>query len=149
MPITFKYDGFRALCYLEQRRNRLISRNYNIMTRFDELAEQAAGVLEVGDAILDGEIIAADETGRPQFYDLLRGTRTPAYIAFDILWLNGTDLRSLPLSERRWTLQSILPKASPIVSANGPNGPPLILSRRIRRASLVSSGIGSVIKMHP
>ena len=34
-------------------------------------------------------MIAADETGRPQFYDLLRGRRTPAYIAFDIVWLNG------------------------------------------------------------
>ena len=72
-----KYDGYRALCYLEQRRNRLISRNSNIMTRFDELAEQVAGVLDVDDAILDGEVIAADEDGRPQFYDLLRGTRSP------------------------------------------------------------------------
>jgi ATP-dependent DNA ligase len=48
----FKYDGFRALCYLEQRCNRLIPRNNDIMTRFGELAEQVAGVLEVGDAIL-------------------------------------------------------------------------------------------------
>jgi bifunctional non-homologous end joining protein LigD len=82
----FKYDGFRALCYLEQRRNRLISRNGNIMTRFDELADQVAGVLDVDDAILDGEVIAADETGRPQFYDLLCGTRSPCYVAFDLLW---------------------------------------------------------------
>jgi ATP-dependent DNA ligase len=37
----FKYDGFRALCYLEQRRNRLISRNNNIMTRFDALARHS------------------------------------------------------------------------------------------------------------
>jgi len=95
----FKYDGFRALCYLEQRRNRLISRNGNIMTRFDELAERVAGVLDVDDAILDGEIIAVDETGRPQFYDLLlRGTRSSRYVAFDLLWLNGVDLRPLPLS---------------------------------------------------
>src|SRR5215469_2289525 len=61
----FKYDGFRALCYVEQRRNRLISRNGNIMTRFDELADQVAGVLDLDDAILDGEVVAADETGRP------------------------------------------------------------------------------------
>src|SRR5580704_9519774 len=38
----FKYDGFRAVCYLERRRNRLISRNNNIMTRFDALADQVA-----------------------------------------------------------------------------------------------------------
>ena len=61
----FKYDGYRALCYIEPRRNRLISRNNNIMTRFDALADQVAAALEVDDAILDGEIIAPDETGRP------------------------------------------------------------------------------------
>jgi len=112
-----KYDGFRALCYLdEQRRNRLVSRNNNIMNRFDALADQVAAELDVDDAILDGEIIAADETGRPQFYDLLRGTRAPAYVAFDIVWLNGVDLRPLPFHERRRTLQTILPARSPTIS---------------------------------
>ena len=83
----FKYDGFRALCYVEQGRCRLISRNGNVLRRFDALGDQLAAALHVDDGILDGEVIAADETGRPQFYDLIRRTRTPAYIAFDILWL--------------------------------------------------------------
>jgi ATP-dependent DNA ligase len=61
-------------------------------------------------------VVAADETGRPQFYDLLRHTRVPAYVAFDLLWLNGVDLRALPLSERRQHLQTILPKESAIIS---------------------------------
>ena len=112
----FKYDGFQALCYIEHRRNRLISRNNNIMTRFHALADQVAIALNVEDAILDGEVIAADATGRPQFYDLLRRARTAAYVAFDIVWLNGIDLRPLPLSERRRALQAILPKGSAIVS---------------------------------
>ena len=112
-----KYDGYRALCFIEQRRNRLISRNNNIMTRFDPLAKQVAAALEVDDAILDGEIIATDETGRPQFSDLLRGTRTPGYVAFDIVWLNGVDLRPVPLSERRELLQAILPKAGIVSEA--------------------------------
>jgi bifunctional non-homologous end joining protein LigD len=112
----FKYDGFRAVCYLERRRNRLVSRNNNIMTRFDALADQVAAALNIDDAILDGEIIAADETGRPVFIDLLRGTRSPCYIAFDLLWLNGIDLQPLPLYERRQALQTILPKGSPTVS---------------------------------
>ena len=60
-------------------------------------------------------MIAADETGRPQFYDLLRRTRSPIYVAFDLLWLNGTDLRSLPLRDRRQRLQGILPPGSPSV----------------------------------
>ena len=38
-------------------------------------ADQLASVFAVEEAILDGEVIVADETGRPQFYDLLRGTR--------------------------------------------------------------------------
>src|SRR5215469_9789091 len=76
-----KYDGFRALCYLEQGRCRLISRNGNLMSRFAGLSDQIAASLDVRDAILDGEIIATAETGRPQFYDLLRDTRTPAELA--------------------------------------------------------------------
>ena len=65
---------------------------------------------------MDGEVIATDETGRPQFYELLRVPRRASYVAFNVLWLDGTDLRSLPLCERRRRLQSILPKGSPIVS---------------------------------
>jgi bifunctional non-homologous end joining protein LigD len=105
------------LLYLEQgSRCRFISRNGNVMSRFDALADQVAAEVDVEDAILDGEVIAADETGRPQFYDLLRRTRRPSYVAFDLLWLNGTDLRSLPLSERRRRLQCILPKRSTSIS---------------------------------
>src|ERR1700751_147548 len=111
-----KYDGYRALYYIEPGHNRLILRNGNLLTRFDALGSALAAELDVDDAIIDGEVIAADETGRPRFYDLLRSTRAPAYVAFDIVWLNGADLRSLPLQERRRTLQTILPKGSPIVS---------------------------------
>jgi bifunctional non-homologous end joining protein LigD len=112
----FKYDGFRALCYLEQGRCRFISRNCNVLSRFEVLGEPVAAVLDVDEAIIDGEVIAVDETGRPQFYDLVRRTRAPAYVAFDILWLDGADLRSLPLGERRRLLWGILPKGSSIVS---------------------------------
>src|SRR5262245_56238734 len=110
-----KYDGFRGLCYLEQGRCRMISRNGNLMSRFDGLSDRITASLDVGDAILDGEVIAADETGRPQFYDLLRDARAPAYVAFDLIWLNGGDLRALPLTERRRRLQNILPKESAVI----------------------------------
>jgi len=112
----FKYDGFRGLCHLEQGRSRFISRNGNLLSRFEALGEQVAAVLDVDEAIIDGEVIAVDETGRPVFIDLLRRKQVPGYVAFDILWLDGTDLRSLPLAERRRRLQGILPKGSPIVS---------------------------------
>src|SRR5215831_19484607 len=110
-----KYDGFRGLCYLEQGRCRLISRNGNLMSRFAGLGDQIAASLAVHDAILDDEVIAADETGRPQFYDLLRHARAPGYVAFDLIWLNGVDLRPLPLTERRRHLQDIIPKGSAII----------------------------------
>jgi bifunctional non-homologous end joining protein LigD len=64
-------------------------------------------VLDVDEAVIDGEVIAIDESGRPQFYELLRSA---SYVAFDVLWAGGTDLRSLPLDERRRRLQGILPK---------------------------------------
>jgi len=109
----FKYDGFRALCYLEQGR----ARNGNLMSRFAGLGEKIAASLDVDDdAILDGEIIGTDETGRPQFYDLLRHMRPAAYVAFDVMWLNGVDLRVQPLTEHRRDLHDILPKGSAIIT---------------------------------
>ena len=72
----------------------------------------------VDDAIIDGEVIAADETGRPQFYDLLRGTRAPAYVAFDIVWLNASNIGSrqafcLITTAVRFLITGPLPKHSP------------------------------------
>jgi ATP-dependent DNA ligase len=61
-------------------------------------------------------VIAADETGRPQFYDLLRRPRGASYVAFDLLWLNGTDQRALPASERRQRLHDIVPIGSLVIS---------------------------------
>jgi len=58
-----KYDGFRALLYLEQGRRRFISRNGNMMTRFDTLAGQVVAAVDVEDAVIDGEVVAVDETG--------------------------------------------------------------------------------------
>jgi bifunctional non-homologous end joining protein LigD len=112
----FKYDGFRALCYIEQGRCRLISRNGNVLSRFEVLGDQLAALLQIDEAIIDGEVIAVDETGRPQFCHLLRRAPAPAYVAFDLLWVDGADLRSLLLSERRQRLRAVLPEASGIVS---------------------------------
>jgi bifunctional non-homologous end joining protein LigD len=113
----FKYDGFRGLCYLdEQGRCRFVSRNGNVLSRFDALSDQVGRLLNVDEAIIDGEVIVVDERGRPQFYELLRVPRSASYVAFGILWLNGTDLRALPLTERRKSLLGIVSKGSPIVS---------------------------------
>jgi hypothetical protein len=57
--------------------------------------------------VLDGEVICADETGRPIFLDLLR-RRNACFVAFDVLWLNGEDQRQLALVERKKRLRRLL-----------------------------------------
>ena len=79
-----KCDGFRALCYVAPGRCRLVSRNGNVFGRFATLGGRMAATLTVEEVVIDGEVIAADATGRPQFWDLLRGARVPAYVAFDL-----------------------------------------------------------------
>lgn len=111
----FKYDGFRGLLYIEPGRNRFISRQQKMLRRFDELAGRLAEALGVENAILDGEIVVRDEADRPIFDDLLRQRGTPIYVAFDLLWLDGRDLRGEPLKERRAMLRSILPRQSTLI----------------------------------
>ena len=74
--VELKYDGFRALLEIDGAGARLVSRNRNRFKHLDTLAAALAKRLRVKDAILDGEIIYADETGRPIFLEMLR--REPA-----------------------------------------------------------------------
>jgi bifunctional non-homologous end joining protein LigD len=103
-----KYDGFRGLLYVEPDGPSFISRNRNRMKRFDDLALHIARKLNAGPIILDGEIVCVDETGRPIFDDLFQRRGEPVYMAFDLLWLQGQDLRSLPLAERKARLKKLL-----------------------------------------
>jgi len=75
---------------------------------FAELATWIAEHLRVESAVLDGEIACLDERGRPNFRDLLFRRRQCIFIAFDLLWLNGKDLRALPLLERKAMLKKLL-----------------------------------------
>jgi bifunctional non-homologous end joining protein LigD len=106
-----KYDGFRALLEIGRGEARLVSRNRNRFKHLDPLAAALAKRLRVSDAILDGEVCCVDETGRPIFIDLLR-RKEPCYIAFDLLWLNGEDLRPLPLIERKARLKRLFRRRS-------------------------------------
>ena len=87
----------------------LISRNGNVFRGFAELATWIAKHLRVESAVLDGEIACLDESGRPTFRDLIFRKRQCIFIAFDLLYLNGKDLRTLPLIERK----SIVEEANP------------------------------------
>jgi bifunctional non-homologous end joining protein LigD len=104
-----KYDGFRGILYLTSTSCTLYSKRGNLMRRFQELAEQVRAELPRREVILDGEIIALDDDGRINFWDLMRERGTLAYVAFELLWLNGRDLRSLPLVRRKKRLERLVP----------------------------------------
>ncbi len=104
-----KYDGFRGMLYLTGRDCALYSKRGNRMTRFRDLAEQAGRELSCREVVLDGEIVALDQEGRVSFWRLMRGEGTLCYAAFDLLWLNGRDLRTLPLVRRRKRLERLIP----------------------------------------
>ena len=111
-----KLDGFRALAYVEGGRGRLVSRNGNTFKRFAPLAAEIAVALAgVRNAILDGEVVCLDGDGRPLFNALLYRRREPCFVAFDCLWLDGRDLRRLPLIERKRVLRGIVPRRRPCV----------------------------------
>jgi len=75
---------------------------------FADLAAWIAKHLRVHSAVLDGEIACVDGAGRPVFRDLLFRRRQCVFIAFDLLYLNGKDLRTLPLTDRKAALKKLL-----------------------------------------
>jgi bifunctional non-homologous end joining protein LigD len=114
-----KWDGYRAIAFIEDGRVRLVSRNQNDLTaQFPELGSLPQFV-KAQRAILDGEIVALDEEGRPSFSLMQQRTgfqpgkrRLPrregvrvVYYAFDLLYLDGMDLRHVALEQRKQLLQ--------------------------------------------
>jgi bifunctional non-homologous end joining protein LigD len=107
-----KYDGFRCLTYISESRCDLVSsRSSNQYKSFDSL-KTALAKLKVQNAILDGEIVCLDSEGRSRWNLLLRHRAEPALYAFDLLWLNGKDLRQLPLIERKIRLRQLIQKSN-------------------------------------
>lgn len=112
-----KYDGFRALAVVEGGKTRLISRRGNVYKRFETAAEEISHAMSRRDAVLDGEIVCLDSDGRPQFYDLLRRRGEPHFVAFDIVHLDGRDLRAMPLWKRKAILRGVLRDGGPVLYA--------------------------------
>ena len=105
-----KYDGFRGVLYASSIGCEIRSRRDNRLKRFADLWDRVAGVLKGREAILDGEIVSLNRQGRPVFHDLLRGQGFLAFAAFDLLWLDGSDLRGQSLAERKILLGELLPE---------------------------------------
>jgi bifunctional non-homologous end joining protein LigD len=109
----FKYDGYRVLANKQQ----LLTRNKKDATTWYPEVVQALQTLR-GDFILDGEIGLLNEHGIPNFESMRsRAVRKRGelvtYFAFDLLFLNGRDVRALPLIERKARLRKLLPKEHP------------------------------------
>ena len=117
-----KWDGYRAIAFIEGGKVRLVSRNQNELTaRYPELHDLAK-FLKAKTAILDGEVVALDGEGRASFSLMQQRTgfrpgghhaagnaEVPVlYYAFDLLYLDGYDWRRVPLEERKRKLKSVL-----------------------------------------
>jgi len=106
-----KWDGFRGVAELDGNGGvNLYSRRHNdFKKRFPPIADALAGLKQP--AILDGEIVALDERGHPRFEWLVnRGPQkgTLIYYVFDLLSLEGKDLRQLPLLKRKQRLERLI-----------------------------------------
>ena len=102
-----KHDGFRSLAYIEDGKRRLVSRRRNSYKSFEVLRDALAG-LKARSAILDGEIVCLDSNGISQFKELLYRRGRAVFFAFDLVWLDGVDLRQTPLIERKKKLRRLI-----------------------------------------
>lgn len=123
-----KHDGFRALLFCEPERVRVQSRNLRQMTMFYPELQELARIVGGRHAVLDGELVAYDEQGRPCFESMQKRAgmhedeglflrlrrrrpsqlRVPvAYQIFDLLYLDGQSVCHLPYRERRERLLSL------------------------------------------
>lgn len=116
-----KWDGYRAISFIEKESFRFVSRrNVDIADKFPQ-SESIPGLVNAESAILDGEIVVVDEEGKPNFQflqniakiypnhaDVDRSSVRLVYYVFDLLYLDGRDLRAEPLRERKRLLKSII-----------------------------------------
>jgi len=116
-----KLDGLRAIAFIQDGKARLVSRGGRDVTRsYPSLAEELTG--QPGQMVLDGEIVAPDDEGRPAFQRLQQrmnlqrdadihraDVQVPVlYYVFDLLYSDGYDLRAVPFEERRRQLERTL-----------------------------------------
>ena len=112
-----KFDGYRAVCRIEQGEAKLYTRAGNDWTdKWKEIARAAAS-LPVDQAWLDGEVVAIAPDGSISFQALQNLARKNqparlAYYVFDLVYLNGYDLSQVPLLQRKELLKTVLDNAN-------------------------------------
>ncbi|MDT8905607.1 DNA ligase D [Pseudomonas prosekii] len=108
-----KFDGYRLLARIEHGAVRLFNRNHQDWTERLKLHADALAALGLGDSWLDGELVLLDDTGRSDLAALRQAfeigrTVDLLYFLFDAPFLNGRDLRQVPVEERRAALKKAL-----------------------------------------
>ncbi|MCE5318567.1 MAG: non-homologous end-joining DNA ligase, partial [Parachlamydia sp.] len=110
-----KWDGFRAIADISHQTVELYSRTFQSFNQRFHPIVKALQEMEI-DAILDGEIVILDRNGVSNFQALQNYHRSKQeglhYFVFDLLYLDGQDLRDRPLIDRKKMLQQILPEGS-------------------------------------
>ncbi len=109
-----KYDGYRIMAYVEGNSVRLITRNNNDYTkRYYDIATSLIDWAKGRAFVLDGEIAVTDESGKTDFHALQNYVKNPknknlTYIVFDLLALDGVDLREQTLIHRKEMLENLM-----------------------------------------
>jgi bifunctional non-homologous end joining protein LigD len=106
-----KWDGYRALGYVRGGEATLVSRRGNdLTTRFATVAKALEKAVRSPECVVDGEVCALDENGRPSFSAMQQGKRdTPlVYEVFDVLEIDGVPVVDEPYLERRARLEELL-----------------------------------------
>lgn len=112
-----KYDGYRIIAYVENNAARLITRNgHDFTARFKSVADSLTDWAEGRAMVLDGEMVITNSQGKTDFQALQNYMKNPGgkrltYIAFDLLALDGADLRGEQLIKRKAQLEALLKEA--------------------------------------
>ena len=119
-----KLDGYRALIMKDDASIRIRSRNDKDLMQMYPAVAAAGRRLQADQAVIDGEIVAVDEQGRPSFQALQHRSTHPkhtiVFYAFDLLHLNGEDTTALPLKARRAKLAQVIEKSGLLLSLELP-----------------------------
>ena len=121
-----KLDGYRLQAIKDGYQVRLYSRRGNDFTKkFAPIAARVSKIEAAASFILDGEAVSVDAQGKPSFQMLQnRGSLPPGwslvYYAFDLLHLNGKDLKNSPLGERRALLEKLIVNSGVLLAGSLP-----------------------------
>lgn len=110
-----KYDGYRIISYVENNKVKMLTRNGNDYTNKLKQVADSLKNIDYKNFVLDGEIVCFDQNGKSDFGLLQKSLKENKnnlyYCVFDLLALNGEDLREQPLIDRKQKLERLLYKA--------------------------------------